>query len=80
MVRKQISADGQEFEVVEVDFEVTEEQWNRYKLLDGGEVRLKTTPLKVYRVLDSDRRPSIDQNGDPVFVVNHATQVIARSS
>ena len=80
MARRQISADGQEFDVVEVDFEVAEEQWNRYKLLDGGEVRLKTAPLRMYRVLDASGKPAVDADGDPAIIVNHSTQVIARNA
>ncbi len=79
MPHREISVDGKRFTVIDVDFEVTEEQWNRYRLLDGGEVRLKTTPLKMYRVLDPDGKPAIDPVGDPMFVVNHTTQVIGKA-
>lgn len=76
--RRKMEVGGRMVDVIDVDFEVTEEQWNRYRLLDGGEVRLKTTPLKVYRVLDPDGKPAIDNDGDPVCAVKHTTQVIAQ--
>ena len=79
MAHRKIEVDGQQVDVMDVDFEVTDEQWSRYRLLDGGEVRLKTTPLKIYRVLDADAKPAVDPSGDPVCVVHHTTQVIARS-
>ena len=30
---------------VEQDFEISREEWNEYKLLDGGVIRMKTSVL-----------------------------------
>ena len=48
-----------------LDFEVANEQWNTYRLLDGGTVRMKTTPRIIYRRLDSDGNPAYDSDGSP---------------
>lgn len=78
MAQRQIHVGDRHVNVQDVDFEIAEEQWSRYKVLDGGEVRLKTTPIRIYRVIDDQGRPAIDETGDPVYVVNHTTQVIGR--
>ena len=41
---KKVTVAGKEYQVLDMDWEVTAEQWNEYKLLDGGVIRLKTTP------------------------------------
>ena len=67
----------QEHEAIEQTFEIYQENWNEYKLADGGRVRLKTTVQKIYRILDSQGNPASDPNGDPQIVVRHSTQVVA---
>jgi hypothetical protein len=76
MRRKTIQLGGQEMEVLELDFNVRSEQWNEYDLLDGGRVRIKTTPLKIARVLDENGKPAYTPEGDPNIIVNHTTHVV----
>ncbi len=61
----------------EVDFEIGREEWNEYKLVDGGRVRVKTTVQKIARLLDAQGKPEFTPDGDPNVVVRHNTQVIA---
>lgn len=67
----------QEYDAIELDFEIAKENWNEYKLLDGGIVRLKTTAQKIFRVLDQQGKPARAPDGDPFLVVRHATQVVS---
>lgn len=76
MRERLLEFDGNTMRVREVDFEVASEQWSQYKLLDGGIVRLKTSPLKIFRVLDAQGNPAFHPDGEPNIVVNHATQVV----
>ena len=48
---------------IEVDFEPQSEPWVRYTLLDGGEVRLKTTVRKIYQRVDEAGTPNLDPQG-----------------
>lgn len=76
MVRQtKIVIENEERDAIELDFEMQNEQWNEYKLLDGGKVRLKTTPLKIFRVLDAEGKPAYTTEGDPFFLVRHDTNV-----
>ena len=52
---------------IEVDFEPQSEPWVRYKLLDGGEVRLKTTVRKIYQMVDEAGTPKLDPQGLPTY-------------
>ena len=51
-------ANGEERDAVELDFEIQNEQWDEYKLLDGGRVRMKTSALRMFRVLDAHGDPA----------------------
>lgn len=59
------------------DFEIAKEDWNDYRLTDGGRVRIKTTVQKIFRVVDSNGQPlpSPDGSGEPWMAVRHNTQV-----
>ena len=65
-----------EVSAIEQQWEIGKEEWNEYKLLDGGVVRLRTTVQKIYRVLDADGKPAYTSEGDPSFMVRHNTQVV----
>jgi hypothetical protein len=78
MRKRRLQFDGKDVEVLDLDFEVQTEEWNVYKLLDGGTVRVKTTPLRIMRVLDDQGKPAYTVEGDPNIVVNHATHVVCR--
>jgi hypothetical protein len=66
----------QEYDAIEQDFEIAREDWNEYKLLDGGVIRLKTTVQKIFRVLDSGGKPVVTPEGDPHVIVRHKTDVV----
>lgn len=72
-----VNIDNQEYDAVEQDFEIKREEWNEYRLLDGGVVRVKTTVQKIARILESDGKPAYTSDGDPFFLVTHNTQVIS---
>lgn len=68
---------GEELDAIELDFEIHKEEWAEYKLLDGGRVRLKTSALKIFRILDVDGNLAYDPNGDPSILVSHNTQIVS---
>jgi len=68
---------GQEYNAIEQEFTIKEENWSEYRLLDGGLIRLKTTVQKVYRVLGPDGQPAFTAIGDPHVIVRHSTQVVS---
>ena len=74
---KRIKVGDREVNAREEDFEIVREDWNEYRLLDGGSVRVKTTVARIFRVLDDEGRPVYDQDGDPQVVVRHNTQIVA---
>ena len=74
---KRIKVGDREVNAREEDFEIVREDWNEYRLLDGGSVRVKTTVARIFRVLDDEGRPVYDQDGDPQMVVRHNTQIVA---
>lgn len=61
---------------VERDFEIDREQWNVYRLLDGGTVRVKTSVQKIYQVVDAEGTPVHDQTGLPVYAASHKSEVV----
>ena len=60
---------------VEVDFDPQSEPWVKYKLLDGGEVRLKTTVRKIYQMVDEDGNPNRDSHGLPNYGAEHKSDI-----
>ena len=70
-------ANGEERDALELDFEIQKEEWDEYKLLDGGHVRLKTSALKMFRVLDTQGKPAYTPDGDPLILVRHNTQIVS---
>lgn len=75
--RTQIRVEGNLLDVMEQDFEIAREEWNEYKLLDGGVIRVKTTVQRIFRVLDDQGKPKNTATGDPEVIVRHNTQVVA---
>lgn len=72
-----VTLGDKEHDAIELDFEVEREQWNEYKLLDGGRVRLKTSPQRIFRILDEAGNPAYTDQHDPFVIVRHNTQIVA---
>ena len=72
-----VKSGHKEYNAVEQQFEIAREEWNEYKLLDGGTVRTKTTVQRIYRVVDEEGHPQINAEGDPQMIVRHKTDVVA---
>ena len=66
-----------EVDAVESEFEIGREEWNEYKLLDGGTVRLKTTVTRIYRAVDSQGQTRFNADGSPMIAVTHRSDVVS---
>ncbi len=77
---KRMPFGDREVPVREEDFEISCEDWNVYKLLDGGTVRVKLTVARIWRVLNEDGSFSYDEEGDPQILVRHNAEIISRSN
>ena len=73
----QIKSGNQIVNAIEQEFGINREEWNTYKLMDGGTVRLKTTLLKLFHVVDKDGNLQYDPDGNPVLVASHRADVVA---
>ena len=67
----------QEVDAVEADFEINRENWNEYKLLDGGTVRVKTTVSRIYKAVDSQGQTRYNSDGSPMIAVTHKSDVVS---
>lgn len=76
MIRREIDYKGKKLPVVEIEFDIKSEQWNTYKTYDGVIVRMKTSPLKILRVLNDDGTPATTEAGDPHIIVSHDTSIV----
>ena len=72
-----IRVGNQEVDVIEQQFDIQREEWNEYKLLDGGAVRVKTSVQRIYRVVDANGAPQYNDHGDPNIVIRHKSDVVA---
>jgi hypothetical protein len=70
--------DGRKVLVVEVDFEIIQEDWNEYRLNDGGKLRLKTNLVRVFRIVDEQGQPVHDANGDTEYFVQTGMLIVPR--
>lgn len=62
---------------IEREFEIDRESWSRYKLLDGGEIRVKTTVLKIYAIVDANGHQKSDPaTGVPIFGTTHKSEIV----
>jgi len=68
---------GGEVSAREVEFDPVKEPWSEYKLLDGGTVRIRTTAVKIFRVVDAAGKPTYQPDGQPMIVVSQNFQVVA---
>jgi len=64
--------DGSLVEGTPMDFDVVEEKWNSYKLVDGTIIKLKTTAIKIFRLETTD-----PVTGQHHYYVQHNTVVAA---
>lgn len=67
---------GKEVLVQELDFEIGREEWNEYRLLDGGKVRVKNTVVRIFRVVDEEGHQVFNADNDPEIAVRATTQVV----
>lgn len=74
---EKMNVGGREVFVREVQFEIDREEWNEYKLLDGGRVRVKTVVLRIFRMVDENDKPLFNAEGDPEVVVRSNLQIVA---
>ena len=52
----EIQFEGKTVEAIDLDFEISKEDWAEYKLLDGGVIRIKTTVTQLFKIPgDPDR-------------------------
>ena len=62
---------------IEAQFEIGREEWNEYKLLDGGTVRVKTTVQRIFRIVDAEGKQKYSDEGDPQVIVRHKSDIVA---
>jgi hypothetical protein len=65
-----------EISAIEQSFDVKREEWNEYKLRDGGSVRIKVVVQKILRILDADGKPAYTAEGDPNLIVRHSVELV----
>ena len=70
--------EGVERDAIESEFTIHNEDWNEYHLMDGGRCRTKLIVQGIYRVVDEDGKQLYNDDGTPVFVVNHRIDVVTR--
>ena len=71
-----IKVGDQEVNAVEQQFDIGREEWNEYKLLDGGTVRLKTTVQRIYLLVDEEGNQLYSDEGEAQAVVRHRSDVV----
>ena len=76
---EKVKAGDQEVSAIEQDFEIGREEWNEYRLLDGGVVRVKTTVNRIYRVVDEQGNSRYNDDGSPMMIVSHKSDVVSRT-
>ena len=64
-----VEINGQTFSAIEVEFEIAEEDWNRYNLLDGGTIRTRQSVFRISKVLNKDGTDLIGEDGRQVYHV-----------
>jgi hypothetical protein len=70
-------SDGREVWGIEQDYEIAKEDWNDYRLADGGRVRVRISAERIFRIVDKDGKPLFQANGEPEVVVRHNVQIVA---
>ncbi len=62
---------------VECTFSVIQEAWSQYQVSDGGIIRMRSTALRIYRVVGDDGRPSFLPDGQRDYIVTQQTQMVS---
>ena len=73
-----ITVNGQETEGKEVDFEIAREEWNAYKLLDGGTIRIKTVVSRIIQAFSEDGQPIRNRDGTLQYVIMSQNIIVAK--
>ena len=66
-----------EVDALEMDFQTAREEWNDYRLLDGGRVRVKAVVGKILWVVDEAGNRMYNDQGEPIILVRNQIQVIS---
>lgn len=74
---RKVQVDGKDVFLSDAEFEIGREEWNEYKLLDGGKVRVKTSVQRISWIVDAEGNRQYNEEGDPHVVVRHKTDVVA---
>jgi len=69
-----IAYKGQEVEGEDINFKLLREDWNRYQLEDGTELRMRLILSEVVKIPDE-----YDQEGNPVYVVKSGNITVVKS-
>ena len=74
--KQKIRLRDREVWAIEQQFEIAREDWNEYKLLDGGTVRLKTTIHRILRIVDEDSNQIYNEQDEPQIIVRHRSDIV----
>lgn len=66
---RKISVNGEPTLGIEVHFEIKEEPWSEYELVDGGTVRFKNVVHRICLIVDEEGKAIIKPDGDPNYAV-----------
>ncbi len=69
--------DGKKAMVIELSFQIANEDWNEYRLEGGIILRMKSTVARVFRVLDAEGNPAYHDSGEPNIVIQSTNTAIA---
>lgn len=64
---------GQQVDGDDVSFSVTSEDWNRYQLHDGTEIRIRLIVQDVIKIPGE-----LDEQGNPAYVVRSSQIMVVR--
>ena len=71
--------DGQTVKGIELDFQIRQEEWNEYALVDGGTLRVKITLLQAFQEVGDDGQATLLSDGTPVIRVKSVNHVVYRA-
>ena len=73
-----VMVNGQETSAIELDFDIKREEWNEYRIPDGGTVRVKTTVSRILMQVNEDGKPILNNNGTPVIMIHSRNDGVLR--